>query len=105
MGSIAVKFGNIHTLKMNNRGMAEMRSHPRVQAYLIDEALDIADAINSVFDGRYEVGPDNFSGGRDWEPVMGVRHNPPEGAHAFIRTADELAEEEQRMWNVLNSIS
>lgn len=105
MASIAVKFGDIHSLKMNNRGMAEMRSTPQLQAYIIDEALDIADALNSSFDGRYEVGPDYFSGGEDWEPVMGVRHNPPEGAHAFIRTADAVAEEEQRMWNVLNIIS
>lgn len=105
MASIKVRFGDIHTYKANKRGMSELRSSDGVQAFIIGEAIDIADALNGSFAGTYEVGPNYFEHGMtDFEPVIGARHNPPEGAHAFIRTADDVAEREQSMFNVLNII-
>lgn len=103
MASVKVRFGDLHDLKVNKRGVREVRCYSALQSLLIDKCLSMAEILNATFDGVYDVGPNYFvTGSSDYEPVYGRRHTPPEGAHAFVRTADRTAAEEQAEMNVLN---
>lgn len=103
VNGVAIEFGQIHGFKRSKQGLREVRCFPELQMLLIDRCLAAAEILNTTFDGQYDVGPNNFeSGSSAWEEVIGTRHNPPEGAHAFVRTDDRIAEEEQAEMGVLN---
>lgn len=103
INGVTIRFDQIKGFRRNNKGMREVRCFPELQSLLIDKCLTMAEILNSTFDGQYDVGPNYFeSGSSDWEPVTGNRHNPPMGAHAFVRTDDAIAAEEEAEMHVLN---
>lgn len=93
--SIGIRFGEISAIKWKRDGLREMRCTPEMQGTLVGVAEGIAARLNSMSAGVYDVGPYG-------EGVYGVRHHPPMGAHAFVRTADEMARYEQSEYDYLN---
>lgn len=95
--SIGIRFGEISAIKWKRDGLREMRCTPEMQGTLVGVAEGIAARLNSMSAGVYDVGPYG-------EGVYGVRHHPPMGAHAFVRTADQHAYDMQEMYDILNSV-
>lgn len=95
MASFGIKYGKLHTYKPNRKGMREMRCTPYMQGALVGIAEEIAGVLCENLDGRYEAGPYD-------EMVYGVRHNPPQGAHAFVNAVDYTANFEQKAFDSLN---
>lgn len=88
---IGIRFdGGITGYKSTRKGMREMMRSAGMQSVLVSTAEDIAALLNSTQDGHYDVGPYR-------EPVTSAV-----GAHAFVRTADQVARIEQASWGTLN---
>lgn len=91
---VGLELGAITRFKLNGRGVADMASTPMMQGHLVGVAQKIADRLNATQDGTYDVGPIG-------EPVYSVSHPYPIGAHAFVRTKDQVARIEQASFNTL----
>lgn len=96
VNGITVKFGDLHGFKLNRRGLADANSTQQMQSHLVGVASGIAAKLNASEDGTYDVGPVG-------EPVYSNAHPYPLGAHAFVRTADQVARIEQASWNTLGN--
>lgn len=103
VNGVTIRFDQIKGFKRNSKGLQEVRCFPGTQACLIDIAQSKAAQLDALWDGYYDWGPDDFGSGAI-EPVTGTRHNPPRGAHSFVRAFDPISSAEQRKYNVLNSI-
>ena len=103
VNGITIEFGQLHGFKRKKEGMRQIRSTDEMQAHLIGIADGMAASLNRMYMGSFGVGPDYFGTGMV-EPVTSTRHGSPEGAHAFVRTEDALALEEQDKNGALYSI-
>lgn len=97
MVSIAARYGKLHTYKSSRKGMREMMCSSGMQGVLVDAAGGIAQHLNTVWDGEYDYGPIG-------EGVYSTHHPSPIGAHAFVRSANPIADAEARTYDSINSV-
>lgn len=95
MANVSIRFDQIHGFKPNRNGLRELRCTREMQGMLVITAEGIAANLNAMAAGVYDAGPYG-------EGVYGVRHHPPEGAHAFVRTRDDMSRYEQSEYDYLN---